>query len=1058
VLRQRPRTNLRVSTGTFSYQEIPMSDIMRPVPFDGLLARIFGEYKASRSIFDISENQFYRKGDDRLIKVFGETCETPVGPAAGPHTQLAQNIVASWLTGGRFIELKTVQIMDRLEIAKPCIDAEDECYNTEWSTEYTLPKAFDEYLKAWFALHLLEEVFDPRLDGKANSFSFNMSVGYDLEGIKQPPMQEFIDSMVDARRHPKFAEYVRTLEKWVNDEAFIKDLGLEDRREHLKYLPGRISSKLVRGVTLSTMHGCPPHEIEAICQYMLEEKSLNTFVKLNPTLLGFDRVREILDACGFDYLKVKPESFAHDLQLDQAKSMLRRLLEISRDKGLSFGVKLTNTLGAVNGKGTLPGEEFYMSGRALFPLSINVAAILSREFDGELPVSYSGGASLFNIRDIFETGIRPITMATDLLKPGGYLRLLECVKALDRSDTWQMGRIDVARLEALAAKAVSAEYAQKSWRSKEVIDTGGPLPLTDCYVAPCVSACAIHQDIPEYIHLLSEERYADALDVIYQKNALPAITGHICDHQCQANCTRLDYDGPLKIRDLKKVALEKGWAEYRGRWHKPAGSGSRHPVAVVGMGPAGLSAGYFLARAGHPVTLIEREASAGGVCGQIVPRFRLPEELVRHDIDFIAEHGVKFEYGCDPELTVDQLKARGFEYVLIGIGADKNSGVKLEGSHQNVFKSLSFLRRFNSGEKLDLGQHVAVVGAGNTAMDCARAALRVPGVKDVTVVYRRSFNEIPAHREEYEEAIEDGVQFRFLIHPERFDADGSLTCRMMELGAPDEMGRRRPLATDQTVSFKMDALITAVGEQADTDVLKAMGVPLDDAGWPLVDLKTGETSRSNVFLIGDVQRGPSSIVGAIGDARRATDVILKRESLKSHHGDKYWLNADPAEITARKGAVVVNIVKKDELQAFVKQEGERCLQCNYVCNKCVDVCPNRANIAIAVPGFKDRFQILHVDAYCNECGNCASFCPWQGRPYKDKVTIFSLRQDFDSSTNAGFLVEGSAVRVRQEGKCYDLSIDAASRIDGAPPELSDLCRIITQVHAQHGYLLSPVAE
>jgi len=1035
-----------------------MSDTMRPVPFEGLLARIFGEYQASRSIFEISENQFYRKCDDRLIKVFGETCETPVGPAAGPHTQLAQNIVTSWLTGGRFIELKTVQIMDRLEIAKPCIDAEDECYNTEWSTEYTLPKAFDEYLKAWFALHLLEEIFDPRLDGEANSFSFNMSVGYNLEGIKQPPMQEYIDSMVDARRHPKFVEYVRTLEKWVNDEAFIKDLGLESRKAHLQGLPGRIASKLVRGVTLSTMHGCPPHEIEAICQYMLEEKSLNTFVKLNPTLLGFDRVREILDACGFDYLEIKPESFAHDLKLDQAKAMLRRLIKFSRDKGLAFGVKLTNTLGAVNGKGALPGEEFYMSGRALYPLSINVAAILSREFDGELPVSYSGGASLFNIKDIFETGIRPITMATDLLKPGGYLRLLECVKELDRSDTWQMGRIDVARLEALAAKAVSAEYTQKAWRSKDVIDAGGPLPLTDCYVAPCVSACAIHQDIPEYINLLSEERYADALEVIYQRNALPAITGHICDHQCQANCTRLDYDSPLKIRDLKKVALEKGWAEYRSRWHKPAGSGSRHPVAVVGMGPAGLSAGYFLARAGHPVTLFEREASAGGVCGQIVPRFRLPEELVRHDIDFVAEHGVKFEYGCDPKLTVDQLKSQGFEYVLIGIGADRSSGVKLEGSHQNVFKSLSFLRRFNSGEKLDLGQHVAVVGAGNTAMDCARAALRVPGVKDVTVVYRRSFNEIPAYREEYEEAVEDGVKFRFLTNPERFDANGSLTCRVMELGAPDEKGRRRPLATDQTVSFRMDALITAVGEQVDTDVLEAMGVPLDDKGWPRVDLKTGETTRRNVFLIGDVQDGPSSIVAAISDARRATDVILKRESLKSHHGDKYWLNANPAKITARKGAVVVNIVRKDELQSFVKQEGERCLQCNYVCSKCADVCPNRANIAIAVPGFKDRFQILHVDAYCNECGNCASFCPWQGRPYKDKVTIFSLRQDFDSSTNAGFLVEGSAVRVRHAGKRYDLSIDAASRIDDAPPELSDLCRIITQVHAQHGYLLSPVAE
>ena len=138
--------------------------------------------------------------------------------------------------------------------------------------------------------------------------------------------------------------------------------------------------------------------------------------------------------------------------------------------------------------------------------------------------------------------------------------------------------------------SLTAEYTQKSWRSKDVIDAGGALPLTDCYVAPCVSACAIHQDIPEYIHLLAEERYADALDVIYRNNALPAITGHICDHQCQANCTRLDYDSPLKIRDLKKVALEKGWAEYRSRWHKPAGTrfaasggGDRHgPGRPVG--------------------------------------------------------------------------------------------------------------------------------------------------------------------------------------------------------------------------------------------------------------------------------------------------------------------------------------------------------------------------------------------------------------------------------------------------------------------------------------------
>ncbi|STL82176.1 pyridine nucleotide-disulfide oxidoreductase [Escherichia coli] len=153
-----------------------MGDIMRPIPFEELLTRIFDEYQQQRSIFGIPEQQFYSPVKGKTVSVFGETCATPVGPAAGPHTQLAQNIVTSWLTGGRFIELKTVQILDRLELEKPCIDAEDECFNTEWSTEFTLLKAWDEYLKAWFALHLLEAMFQPSDSGK--SFIFNMSVGY----------------------------------------------------------------------------------------------------------------------------------------------------------------------------------------------------------------------------------------------------------------------------------------------------------------------------------------------------------------------------------------------------------------------------------------------------------------------------------------------------------------------------------------------------------------------------------------------------------------------------------------------------------------------------------------------------------------------------------------------------------------------------------------------------------------------------------------------------------------------------------------------------------------
>lgn len=474
-----------------------MGDIMRPIPFEELLTRLFDEYQQQRSIFGIPEQQFYSPEKGKSISVFGETCATPVGPAAGPHTQLAQNIITSWLTGGRFIELKTVQILDRLELEKPCIDAEDECFNTEWSTEFTLLKAWDEYLKAWFALHLLEQLLQPSGSETGKSFIFNMSVGYNLDGIKQPPMQAFIDNMMDASAHPKFVQYRDTLQRWLHDETFLARQGLNAHRERLQALPGRIPTKLVQGVTLSTMHGCPPHEIEAICRYMLEEKGLNTFVKLNPTLLGYSRVREILDSCGFGYIGLKEESFEHDLKLTQALEMLQRLMALAKEKSLGFGVKLTNTLGTVNNKGALPGEEMYMSGRALFPLSINVAAVLSRAFDGQLPISYSGGASQLTIRDIFDTGIRPITMATDLLKPGGYLRLSACMRELESSDAWGMEHVDVERLNRLAEEAVTMAYTQKHWKPEERIDVAGGLPLTDCYVAPCITACAIKQDIPD---------------------------------------------------------------------------------------------------------------------------------------------------------------------------------------------------------------------------------------------------------------------------------------------------------------------------------------------------------------------------------------------------------------------------------------------------------------------------------------------------------------------------------------------------------------------------------
>ena len=1054
-----------------------MADIMRPVPFSELLKRITGEYRKTQTLFGIPARQFFKKENTSNIRVFGEACTTPIGPAAGPHTQLTQNIITSWITGARFIELKTVQKLDQLEVSKPCIDPEDEAFNCEWSTEFTLVKAYDEYIKAWFILHALEELFtmempsasfgvgisrsrllDPQMDG-GKSFIFNMSVGYDLEGIKTPPMQFFIDHMLDASDHPLMEQYRQELTEWLGSAEFLSTFNCAERRDELLKVPARVPAQMCKSLTLSTMHGCPPHEIEQICHYMLTEKGINTFVKLNPTLLGFDTVRGILDHLGFTKVELKEESFSHDLQMSDALPMLERLLKAAKDHGRGFGVKLTNTLGSVNNRGRLPDAEMYMSGRALYPLTITLAAKLARVFQGQLPMSYSGGAWKGNVAAIFSTGIRPITMATDLLKPGGYLRLRDCAKELEATEAWGMDAIDVEAVEKLAAYATSGEdpYTRKDWHTTPNRKEGDS-PLTDCFIAPCKEACPIHQDIPEYIQLVAKGQHRDALALIYSKNALPGITGHICDHQCQYSCTRQNYEGAVKIREMKRIAVEKGWEEYKAGWAKPEQTSSKQ-AAVIGAGPAGLASALFLARAGMPVMVFEKEPNAGGIVKNVIPQFRLPEGVIQQDIDFVADHGVQFEFNCKANLNVNDLKASGFDYVILGVGAEKGNPIRLEGEGGQVIKSLDFLRSFNKAETkdcaaLNIGSEVAVVGGGNTAMDSARAALKVDGVKKVTVFYRRTENEMPADREEYENAVKDGVEFCFLSNPETM-TESELTCRTMTLGEPDEKGHRRPVASEETTTHKIDTLISAIGERADVEMLQAMGIPMAEDGWPKLS-EQGETEVEGVFLAGDAATGPSSIVSAIQGGRKAADAIMVRECISA---ETFSLpeGSHASAVYDKKGMIPLAELTPGDDQQLAAREASRCLECNHICTKCADVCPNRANIAVPVPGFKDPVQILHLDAYCNECGNCASFCSYSSAPYKTKMTIFSLQEDFDNSTNTGFLVTDDKVQVRFGEETFNLTIDAESQLTGERPEAAnDLCKVITHIHREYRYLLGHV--
>ena len=1045
-----------------------MADLMRPIPFGELLTRIMGEFRNHDSIFSIDKAQFYKDDRKKTVNVFSQSCTTPMGPAAGPHTQLSQNIVASYLVGARFIELKTVQIMDHLEIAKPCIDARDEGYNVEWSTEYTLEKAYDEYLKAWIVLHMIESAMEGKVVEKP-SFIFNMSCGYNLEGIKQEKMQIFIDSMIDAGKKPLFDEYINEA-KALLDEGILEGSDWEGREECVRKTLDKISRNICPSVTVSTMHGCPPKEIEAICSYLLTEKKLDTFVKLNPTLLGYDTVRKVLDDLGFNYVVLKRESFEHDLQLSDAKAMLHRLVELAGKEGRKFGVKLTNTLGNVNPQDVLPGDERYGSGRILLPLSTRVALILSEEFNGTLPISYSGGVSALSVKELFEIGIHPITLATDMLHPGGYAKMKQlCEICKEAPEAWKKETIDVSRLRKFVETVSSPKgIAGKEFRGTNSSKVGTPLSLFDCYVAPCVEACPIHQPIPEYVALAGEGRLAEALSLIYTSNALPNITGWICDHQCQNHCTRMDYEGPVQIREVKRIAAEKGFDEFKASmWEKPD-EPADVKAAVIGAGPAGLAAAYFLALAGFDTSVFEKEKNAGGVVANIIPEFRIPLEAVEKDVQFIKDNGVKFNFGT--EKTIKELRDEGFEYIFVGVGATASNDPHVSGNGPRE-SAISFLLRSKNGEKIDLGKNVVVVGGGNTAMDAARMAIRTQGVESVTVVYRRSQSEMPADREEYEMALSDGVKFLFLANPSDV-TDGIMNVKKMVLGEKDASGRRKPVESGETFTLDCSYMISAIGEKADQNVLDAIGV--------------GEEGK--VYIIGDTKTGPSTVVRCIASAQSAVDDAIDKvyEDILSQDDDEKECDCESectcssqeeevieededideirseeddffASIREKKSSVLLSASKTSK--DFLKTEAKRCLECSYYCNKCTEVCPNRANVMLDMRDtglFDDPFQILHLDAYCNECGNCAAFCPHDGGPYLKKFTLFSRLDDFENSTNSGFYSENDQVKIRLDGKIIDGEIDKDGKLVADVPE--EVKAMVETVFVSYSYLLGPVEE
>ena len=409
---------------------------LRPYPFAALVRRALRELDERNSVFDLPVEQGFYGSKDRDLRVrfHDHAPSSPLGPAAGPQTQMAQNLVLSWLSGCRVMELKTVQVKDDLQIPRPCIDMQTVGYNVEWSQELRLEQSLEEYVKGAMLIRILKESGRLKLAPGFDRVVYDLSVGYDLAGVRSGTVQAFIaglrnaTTLVDRLRAEIPAEY-----------AWYRDLDFETR--------------LSDTLTLSTFHGCPPEEIEKILAFLLEHNHLHCNVKLNPMLLGPLRVRELLhEVMGYRDIHVPDSAFERDARWEQMEGFVYRLGEKAKGLGRSFGVKFTNTLIVENRRGFFPeGEkEMYLSGPPLHVLALNLVQQFRKVFGARFPVSFSAGVDRGNFAECVALGLTPVTVCSDLLQPGGYARAGRYFEPL------------LARMAALGARTIP-EYVIRAF-------------------------------------------------------------------------------------------------------------------------------------------------------------------------------------------------------------------------------------------------------------------------------------------------------------------------------------------------------------------------------------------------------------------------------------------------------------------------------------------------------------------------------------------------------------------------------------------------------------------